>query len=451
MKEGILAPFNKEGVAFSKIYAFSHNNKNFLLGENGTYIILDDELFDKYMQRDFTEQLAMKFIQRGLARTTDSPDIVSPDAIIAPAFFMISLTNTCNMRCKYCFNHFNSDNAAVISIEKLGEIIDYIVDYYRQNKAEHISIQAWGGEPLLCMEHLEYMYHRLTESGIRYTICLETNGSLITNEIAAKLKAMNIQVGISIDGYEQIQNEQRPLYGNVESFKKVTEGMKFLNTYYDHKFGSITVVTKLVLEHLEEIIDYFVKELQLRSIKFNIARLPENNEMALSLDEIEDFATRLVDKMSELSLQGYTTTEGTIVDRLKTLLLRSTDNICHSHGCQGGRRMISFDVNGNIFPCEMTDYPEECLGNISNDKDLVKLISQRQGKGYFAPKNLSSCENCPFLYFCQGGCTTSIIYKKGCVEGIDESGCHLNKAIYRRLIQVILEKPQLAEQMMSKQ
>ena len=51
-------------------------------------------------------------------------------------------------------------------------------------------------------------------------------------------------------------------------------------------------------------------------------------------------------------------------------------DICSSSGCSGGRRMITFDINGDIFPCDVTDYPEERMGNIDTHPDLHRLIQE---------------------------------------------------------------------------
>ncbi len=447
MREEILEGFFIGKVYIGKTYAFIDAGRVFLLSEKGTSILLEEKLYESLINRDCPEELLIKLVQRGFAQVDGSPVVVEKEAKVFPNFFMITLTNNCNMRCKYCFHQFLPEHASVLQEDMLEKILDYIIGYVKENNVPRTMIQAWGGEPLLCMNLLEQMYQKMEASGIEYKICLETNGTLLTESVVDKLMAMRIDVGISTDGIEEIQNKQRPLANGTDSFEAVCNGIRNMQNRNEGKFGSITVVTKDVLAHLEECLDYFAEK-GMGSVKLNIARVSEQQTFGLNKDEVEAFTVRLVDRMIYLNELGYNLTEGNIVDRLKNLVKRNDNNICNSHGCQGGKRMVSFDTKGNIYPCEMTDYPEECLGNIETDKNLISLIEGRQGKGYFAQKNLNGCKDCPFFYYCGGGCTTAIIYQKGKVEGVDELGCAFNKTIYRQLIQFILNKPAMVEKMM---
>ena len=447
MREEILKSFDISGVHVGKIYSFIDNGVVFLLSENGTSMLLEESLYNLLKEKACPEELLFKLIQRGFASVEGSPDVVDKEMQVLPTFFMITLTNNCNMRCKYCFHQFIPEHLSVLSEEMLDKILDYIITYVKTNNVPPIMIQAWGGEPLLCMSLLEYMYNKLEKSGIAYKLCLETNGTLLSEPIIKQLDAMKIEIGVSTDGIKEVQNKQRPLVNGKDSFELVSEGLCNMNKIYNGKFGSITVVTKDVLKHLEECIDYLDSQ-NGKGIKLNIARVSENMKMGLEKEEVVDFANRLVDKMETMFEEGHAITEGNIIDRLKNLLKRNEANICNSHGCQGGKKMISFDTRGNIYPCEMTDYPEECLGNVETDHNLIELIESRKGKGYFSKKDLSGCVDCPFKYFCGGGCTTAIIYQKGKVESIDELGCEFNKAMYRRLINLIINKPNLAEEML---
>lgn len=72
---------------------------------------------------------------------------------------MIDLTTRCNLNCKYCFRDVNNpENYKSISKEMLNEICKYIFDYCTKHEVKKISIQPWGGEPLLEMEKIKWMY-----------------------------------------------------------------------------------------------------------------------------------------------------------------------------------------------------------------------------------------------------------------------------------------------------
>ena len=141
--------------------------------------------------------------------------------------------------------------------------------------------------------------------------------------------------------------------------------------------------------------------------------------------------------------------EANITDKLRNLLDRSNNNICNSMGCRGGISFISFDQKGNIYPCEMIGRPEFCLGNIENQGDnLLDLIHRaQQHNHYYAPKKTETCSDCPYLYFCRGGCKANCLaYGKEPFQ-IDHIECALNRSLYPRLIELILTEPELVERM----
>ena len=126
------------------------------------------------------------------------------------------------------------------------------------------------------------------------------------------------------------------------------------------------------------------------------------------------------------------------------LLVRGKSNICTSCGCMGGTKMIAFDQEGRIYPCDVTDYKEEAIGSVHEERDLIELVAEAQaaGRDFFNRKHHDDCEHCPFRFFCKGGCTTAIKYKLGRVEGVDRQECLANRSLYPELIHIILTNPQ---------
>lgn len=444
MNKTYIHPFSYGAFSFNGAFCFEKNEKAFLLSEQGTSIILSGELLQSILHKCISDEMKIKLINRGFAKTENSPTIKPMGNEVLPTFFLVSLTNNCNLRCKYCFNKFV--DFKYIDNDVIDDIICYLEEYFMEYKPKGITIQLWGGEPLTRFDKIEYFYNRIKETEIIFKLCIETNGTLISKEIAEKLHSMSIDIGVSFDGCPSIQDFQRPKANGKKSSEDALNGIRNLKTYYRH-LGSISVVTKKLLEHFDESFDFITSSGLFNSIKFNIVKLGKDNKLSLRDEEIEIYASKLVDKAFEVFNTKNQITEGNIIERLKNLVYRPCGNICVSHGCQGGRKMISFDAVGNIYPCEMTDYDDVRMGSIYDDKDLVKLIKRNAGQKYFAEKNLLKCKDCPFLFYCRGGCTSAIIYKKGVVEGIDEEQCIMNKIMYPKLIEKILDEPNTVSKM----
>lgn len=111
--------------------------------------------------------------------------------------------------------------------------------------------------------------------------------------------------------------------------------------------------------------------------------------------------------------------------------------------------MIVFDMQGNLYPCELTDYPDEGLGSVYDGRKLSEIIQQGIScKSYFLSKRSRECSACPWYVFCQGGCTVRAMSAGEYPPAIDRIECTVNKALYPALVELILTKPQIVNQLL---
>ena len=212
--------------------------------------------------------------------------------------------------------------------------------------------------------------------------------------------------------------------------------------------GGIGVVTKQTLAHLEDVLDYCVKELRFTGFKLTIMHSPADHALCkemLDEKEIEEYAERLIDRFCMYYRQGFTSAESSISNRMANLIYRSKNNICVSNGCRGGRRLLSIDKHGTIFLCEMMDQPAQAIGHVSEARSIPEMVENAiREKDYFHEKRTPQCEECPWWYYCRGGCTAIVIYEKGHTEGIDPISCRFNRTVYPRLAEIMMNDPELA-------
>ena len=426
------------------IYVFTKNNYSFLLGKNGTSMIVSNDILNNIKNKELNENLKIKLLNHGLAELKDIGISISKNES-NNIYFIIDVTKRCNFDCIYCFR--NLEDKSVVDNKTLEDICKYILNIVEEREMKSVTIQVWGGEPLLALDKIDYIYNFFHNANVNLFIDVETNGSLITEEVAKKLKDMNISVGVSLDGNESHQNKQRKLVDGKPTSELVINGIKNLRKFYGDTIGGITVITKYNYQDIDKIIDYFVNKLNIHSMKFNIVRdnpnaLEEN--IGLTKEEIKTFANNLYDTVKKYnSLGGFQ--EYNIKTRYDNLIERDNSNYCCSRGCSGGVNIISFDSKGNIYPCEMIDYEDVKIGSIyhddtiSDNKSLIEQVSiAKKNNIYFKKKEHKECDNCPWYYYCKGGCTSRILYSKGKMK-YDEVECEFNKVIYERLVNDILD------------
>lgn len=139
--------------------------------------------------------------------------------------FVLYVTNSCNLRCDYCYVDIKDKK---ISNEVLLKEVDEILNTDYQK----IEIEFLGGEPLLNIKGIKKVCEYVEENSdkiIRYSIV--TNGTIFNEEIKEVINKFNFDiVGVSIDGTKFIHNYHRKdIYGKG-SYHKVEKNInKFLD------------------------------------------------------------------------------------------------------------------------------------------------------------------------------------------------------------------------------
>ncbi|MBQ4570363.1 MAG: radical SAM protein [Bacilli bacterium] len=435
---------NNKIEKFNIIYSQKSCDKVFILSKNGNGLILEKVLYDDLIEDKCCEELKYKLLLNSFYKT-DRFEIRSLKPKIS--FFMIDFSTCCNLGCYYCLRDFIS-RGSVIKENELFAILDYIKNYVKSNGNRPITIQPWGGEPFLAYKEILKMDDFFKENNIKAEIVIQTNGTLITQEIAKELHDRKISVAVSIDGNEKIHNIHRKYFDGKDSYFKVIEGIKNLQKYNGYNVQTISVVTKMSLDYLEDSIISFAKDLKIKKIKLNFVH-PNSDvfpmESVLTEKDIPMFYERLINILLKLYKEGYTITDMNIYDRIINLFKGWNSELCHSNGCLGGYKFITFSRDGNIYPCELVGNEIVKIGNIQ-DGDLTDILEKSiQSNPFFLKKNDFKCDKCPWYVYCRGGCTASIIsYKKSFTE-IDETQCSINEYLYPKLIEYALTNKKVIE------
>jgi uncharacterized protein len=134
---------------------------------------------------------------------------------------MVVLNLDCNLSCGYCFEEGVRGKG-----EMSPEIADLFVTLAERDhlaRGRKITIEFYGGEPLLSMNLIRSIASRLKRSselyGLPFQFYLITNGTLLTRPVALELKELGIRAAkVTLDGPREVHDRSRPFVSGKGSF-----------------------------------------------------------------------------------------------------------------------------------------------------------------------------------------------------------------------------------------
>jgi uncharacterized protein len=274
------------------------------------------------------------------------------------------------------------------------------------------SIVLHGGEPLLMgPSKLSYLLKNLrTAISDEYTISIQTNGLLITNEILDICSRYKTSVAVSIDGPKEIHNKSRITHGGEGTFDDVMKGIDLLKLHPDSTFlyaGLLAVIDPL--SDAKKVYSFF-KEIESPSVDFlykdgNHTNLPRGkssinsieygtwmvNLLDAYLNDSNPVPIRVLDDMLKVLLGGIVSKEGLGVTDFGIIIIDTDGTITKND-------TLKSSYNG-----------ADRFGSVLNIKDgnLLEFLSSFEFQEYRNMQRPTSakCLNCPVLNICGGGMT----------------------------------------------
>lgn len=105
--------------------------------------------------------------------------------------------------------------------------------------------------------------------------------------------------------------------------------------------------------------------------------------------------------------------------------------------CEAGKKFVSVDSKGDVYPCHMLHFDEFKMGN-ALIKDIKEMVSNTQNRFIDIDVNgINTCKDCEYKYLCGGGCRGRSYLKHGNLLEKD-TYCTLNYKYYKNLIENII-------------
>lgn len=313
-------------------------------------------------------------------------------------------TLKCNLKCIHCYANAGSKSEELSTEEAIAFIDDLA--------SMGVPVLLFsGGEPLLRHDIFELAAH----ASKRIACSLSTNGTLITPEIAEKLKNAGFSyIGVSIDGLEETNDRFRGVKG---AFKRAFEGL--MNAKDAGMMTGIRfTVTKYNLKDVPAVVDMLAENEIPRFCLYHLVPSGRASfEDDISVKERRELIDWLIEKALQLHDDGYRTEILTVdnpADGVYVYLkLREIDEklaeealefLKYRGGDNSGKRIACVDVIGNVHPNQFWwDYS---VGNVRqklfselwlNPEDEL-LLKLRNKTAYLRGR----CGKCKFKEVCGG-------------------------------------------------
>lgn len=313
----------------------------------------------------------------------------------APNSVVWDITNRCNLRCRHCYVKAESKGKSGPSIKEAKAIMDQL------KKAKVFTLSFSGGEPLM----REDLYELLQYATKSFVVDVATNGLLIDEETARKLKATGIAyVQLSLDGLEEAHDYLRGKKGAFQQLMKTTTILNKARL----RFGVTSVVHKRNFDQVREMIE-LAEEIGAFTIRFYRLIYTGRGKDLSSLD-----ITPLEYKHALEDIYSYQGKIRAVADEAFGFLLHGRENPHQWVGCEAGRTLAGIKANGQVVPCPMFEDPVFYCGKVP-DEDFTDIWKNSPVLEKFRElDNIQGrCHDCQYLHQCGGGCRAAVYAKTG--------------------------------------
>jgi uncharacterized protein len=333
----------------------------------------------------------------------------------------LHVTNQCNLNCAYCYVH-KSDETMSESTGKAA--VDAAFRSARANGFRAVKLKYAGGEPTLNFPLVRSLHdHARTladEHGLALREVLLSNGVALSDEMLVALREMGIRLAISLDGVGAAHDALR----GAGTFARVAHTVERALILGLELHLSITVTAQNA-DALPEAVAYALAH----DLPFNLNFYREHcgrGEATLRADN-----ARLI--------EGMTAAADTLEENLPTrniiggLMDRVHFGVPHAHTCGAGRSYLVIDHQGRIGRCQMTmDRP---VTDVEADDPLQAVRGCENGFQNISVDEKESCRDCPWRYWCAGGCPL-LTYRATGRSDVSSPYCSVYKALFPRLLRL---------------
>jgi uncharacterized protein len=402
----------------------------FIHGISGAVDIVSKEIVDK-IESDQIESLCEEdqklLIRRGyLVHDGDEGNrryisifakhINNRGAIYNQSYLFIP-TYDCNLRCPYCFEAPMRATKEIVMMNKSQVDAAYsIID--NKNEIEKIGdrqIILYGGEPLLTNNYSVVKY--IFDEGKRrnFYFFAVTNGTNLEcyEEIIAEDNFTGLQ--ITVDGLHDEHDKRRPTLNGDSSFKKIINTIDMILRNKNTKISIRINVDKNNCENVKKLIAYFKEKGYLSnplfSYYFSQVSVRSDKQARWKntfIDRTEMWESLLCDHDNLIKIR----TDSNIANQFYNIFKTGQLPFFKTRFCGANFGTYIFDPFGDLYCCwDVVGIKRESIGTYYPKLEINKE-NQIKWTGRTVDK-IDQCMDCPYIFFCAGGCESRAGYLHG--------------------------------------
>lgn len=362
--------------------------------------------------------------QLGLVTAGDGSLPVPADSHTLVAW--LHVTNACNLRCRYCYlDKTNEVMSEAIARAAIDAVFRSALAYgYRA-----ILLKYAGGEATLALPLVASMHAYAQEQAARYGLELQagllSNGTLLTPARLATIRALGLQLMISLDGLSASNDAQRPAIGGQATAAAVQQGIEQAVAAGVTPNIAITVTSQSVAG-LPELIGWLLE----RDLRFTLSFYREN-DCSSSYTQLQLDEARIIEGMRVVyATVARNPPRWSVLD---ALLDRADLSAPHSHACAAGRNYLVIDHYGRVSKCQMLLH--QPVATVADTNPLALLRADPIGLQHVPVDQKAGCRTCEWRYWCAGGCAVATYRATGRYD-VQSPNCAIYQALYPELLRL---------------
>ncbi len=319
-------------------------------------------------------------------------------------------SGTCNMSCDYCFYCDEAQKRKQESYGFMSEAtLKNVIRRTLPVAEESVCYAFQGGEPTLrglaFFEQVVQLQQKYNKNNVPVYNSIQTNGYAIDENWCRFLKDNHFLTGISVDGIEFTHNRYRHAKDGSPTFQRILQTASLFDRF-GVAYNILTVVTRDVAAHIEEIYHFYQKKgwhyQQYIACMDPLNEPHGKSEYALTPEEYGMFLVKLF----RLWYRDYQVGKQPYIRQFENyagILMGYLPEACEHRGVCTEQYLVEAD--GSVYPCDFYALESYQLGNFNTDR-LEQLDEKRKATGFIEPSRLlsDSCRSCTYHHMCRGGC-----------------------------------------------